>query len=163
MCEYLTIWGWDSTIKFLFSRKQHFVDFKTVFIVNSMCQGCQRYFQSSTCLLVIVTGRCFEKATKPCNNCITWEDADVLPDRYRACATVNRRWEGSEMAHSWATSINSHVKNKITNNSCNSECNAWMQHFIEIGMLCDLAPPTIFECNTTVVNTNPRSVTICQT
>ena len=30
----------------------------------------------------------------------------------------------------------------------------------EIGILCDLAPPAVSECNTTVVNTNPRYVTI---
>lgn len=31
----------------------------------------------------------------------------------------------------------------------------------EIVMLCDLAPPTVSECNTTVVNTDLRSVTMC--
>ena len=36
------------------------------------------------------------------------------------------------------------------------------QHYVEPGILCALAPPTVSECNTTVVNTNPRSVTICQ-
>lgn len=27
---------------------------------------------------------------------------------------------------------------------------------VEMGILCDLAPPTISECNTTVLNTNPK-------
>ena len=36
------------------------------------------------------------------------------------------------------------------------------QYFVEIDIRCDLAPPTVSECNTTVINTDPRSVTICQ-
>ena len=31
------------------------------------------------------------------------------------------------------------------------------QHYVEIGILCDVAPPTVYKCKTTVVNTNPRS------
>ena len=34
-------------------------------------------------------------------------------------------------------------------------------HYVEIDTLCNLAPPTV--CKTTVVITNPRSVTICLT
>ena len=39
------------------------------------------------------------------------------------------------------------------------------QHYVETGILCDLVPPPpmVSECNTTVVNTNPRSEIICQT
>lgn len=36
------------------------------------------------------------------------------------------------------------------------------QHCVEVGTLCDWAPPTVSECIATVVNTNPRFVTICQ-
>ena len=28
------------------------------------------------------------------------------------------------------------------------------QHYVENGIVCNLAPPTISECNTTVINTN---------
>ena len=37
-----------------------------------------------------------------------------------------------------------------------------LQYNDETGILCDLAPPTAFELNTTVVNTNPSSAKICQ-
>ena len=33
------------------------------------------------------------------------------------------------------------------------------QHYVETGILCGLVPPTVSECNTTVLKTNPRSVT----
>ena len=34
------------------------------------------------------------------------------------------------------------------------------QHYVEIHILSKLPPPTVSECDTTVTNTNPRSVTI---
>ena len=37
------------------------------------------------------------------------------------------------------------------------------QRYAEEGILFNWAPPAVCECNTTVVSTNPRSVTICQT
>lgn len=37
------------------------------------------------------------------------------------------------------------------------------KRYVAIEILCDLAPPRVSECNTTVENINPRSVTICQT
>lgn len=35
------------------------------------------------------------------------------------------------------------------------------QHNVEVGSLCDLAPPSFSESNNTVVNEICRSVTIC--
>lgn len=32
----------------------------------------------------------------------------------------------------------------------------------EIGFLCDLAPPAVFEHHVAVINRNPRSVTVCR-
>lgn len=32
----------------------------------------------------------------------------------------------------------------------------------EIGFLCDLAPPAVFERHVAVINRNPRSVTVCR-
>ena len=37
------------------------------------------------------------------------------------------------------------------------------QHYVETGILWDLVPPTVTDCDTTVVHTNPSSVAICQT
>ena len=37
------------------------------------------------------------------------------------------------------------------------------QHYVEIDILDNLAPPTVSEGDTTVVKTNPRSVTMFQT
>lgn len=34
------------------------------------------------------------------------------------------------------------------------------QRYVEIAILCDLAPPTVSERKTNVINTNPKSVTI---
>lgn len=31
------------------------------------------------------------------------------------------------------------------------------QHYVEMGILCDLTPSTVTECNATVLITNPRS------
>ena len=41
-------------------------------------------------------------------------------------------------------------------------CRNLKQHYVEISILCDLALPPVSECNNTVVNRNPRLVTICQ-
>ena len=37
------------------------------------------------------------------------------------------------------------------------------QHYLDIGVLCSLVPPTVSECNIAVIITDPRSVTVCQT
>lgn len=36
------------------------------------------------------------------------------------------------------------------------------QNYVEIVIVCDLAPPAGYESNSTIVNTDPRSVTLCQ-
>lgn len=38
---------------------------------------------------------------------------------------------------------------------------ALKHHYVDIGFLCYLAPPTVSECNTTVIKANPRFVTDC--
>lgn len=36
------------------------------------------------------------------------------------------------------------------------------QNYVEIVIVCDSAPPAGYESNSTIVSTNPRSVTLCQ-
>lgn len=44
--------------------------------------------------------------------------------------------------------------------SCNTTSSLGIAE--EIGFLCDLAPPAVFERHVAVINRNPRSVTVCR-
>lgn len=49
-----------------------------------------------------------------------------------------------------------------TNTGCEFGVHCLNQHYVRIVILCDLATPTVSECNTTAINTNPRCWKVCQ-
>ena len=63
------------------------------------------------------------------------------------------RFIGNQSINGWfnfSTAIRGKAKHWSNANS--------KQHYMVIGIFCDLASPAVSECNTTVATTNPRSL-----
>lgn len=102
---------------------------------------------------------CIRAVFSQTNTHTVWCENQHPVNVLHGCA--GKHHQGCESSSKWEGTTSLHNPYITPSGVGRLNDNILKQQYGEIVMLCDLAPPTISECNTTVVNTDLRSVTMC--